>query len=116
MNRFNKKNIFTIVGLVLFYITVQILFNIGILDSYMELNIILICINIILAVGLNLITGFTGQFSLGHAAFMSIGAYTSAVLTAKLGQPFFIGIILSGIVAALAGVLIGIPTLRLKVD
>ncbi|NLY65948.1 MAG: branched-chain amino acid ABC transporter permease [Tissierellia bacterium] len=116
MNRFNKKNIFTIVGLVLFYITVQILFNIGILDSYMELNIILICINIILAVGLNLITGFTGQFSLGHAAFMSIGAYTSAVLTAKLGQPFFIGIILSGIVAALAGVLIGIPTLRLKGD
>ncbi|NLX61502.1 MAG: branched-chain amino acid ABC transporter permease [Tissierellia bacterium] len=116
MKKLDKKNMFTIIGIILFYVAIQSLFNIGILDSYMELNIILICINIILAVGLNLITGFTGQFSLGHAAFMSIGAYTSAVLTAKLGQPFFVGIILSGLVAALAGILIGIPTLRLKGD
>ena len=49
---------------------------------------VLIGINIILAVGLNLVTGYTGQLSLGHAAFMSIGAYTSGILTAKLGMPF----------------------------
>lgn len=116
MKRLNKKNLLITIGLVLFYILIQTLLNIGILDSYMELNIILICINIILAVGLNLITGFTGQFSLGHAAFMSIGAYTSAILTTKLGQPFFIGVLLSGVMAALAGILIGIPTLRLKGD
>ena len=90
--------------------------NVGIIDSYLQLNITLIGINIILAVGLNLITGFTGQFSLGHAAFMSIGAYTSAILTAKLGQPFIVAIVVSGVAAALAGVLIGIPTLRLKGD
>lgn len=116
MRRFSKNNLLMTIGLILFYILIQSLLSMGILDTYMELNIILICINIILAVGLNLITGFTGQFSLGHAAFMSIGAYTSAILTAKLGQPFFLGIILSGITAALAGVLIGIPTLRLKGD
>lgn len=116
MKKINKKTIGMIIGLILFYVIIQGLLNLGFLDSYMELNIILICINIILAVGLNLITGFTGQFSLGHAAFMSIGAYTSAILTAKLGQPFSLGILLSGLVAALAGVLIGIPTLRLKGD
>jgi branched-chain amino acid transport system permease protein len=116
MKVFNKGNLLSISGLILFYIIFQILLSTGILDTYIELNIILICINIILAVGLNLITGFTGQFSLGHAAFMSIGAYTSAIITAKLGQPFFVGIILSGIIAALAGIIIGIPTLRLRGD
>lgn len=116
MKVFNKGNLLSISGLILFYIIFQILLSTGILDTYIELNIILICINIILAVGLNLITGFTGQFSLGHAAFMSIGAYTSAIITAKLGQPFFVGIILSGIISALAGIIIGIPTLRLKGD
>ena len=63
--------------------------DIGIIDSYLQLNIFLIGINIILAVGLNLITGVHWSISLGHAAFMSIGAYTSAVFTAKLGQPFY---------------------------
>lgn len=116
MKVLNRCNVLKISGLILFYIVFQILLSAGILDTYIELNIILICINIILAVGLNLITGFTGQFSLGHAAFMSIGAYTSAILTAKLNQPFFVGIILSGIIAALAGIVIGIPTLRLKGD
>lgn len=116
MKVFNKGNLLSISGLILFYIIFQILLSTGILDTYIELNIILICINIILAVGLNLITGFTGQFSLGHAAFMSIGAYTSAIITAKLGQPFFVGIILSGIISALAGIIIGIPTLRLRGD
>ena len=116
MNILNKSNIFKLIGLILIYAIVQTLFSVGIWDSYIEINIITIGINIILALGLNLITGFTGQFSLGHAAFMCIGAYTSAVITAKFGLPFAVGIILSGITAALAGVLIGIPTLRLKGD
>ena len=87
MKRFSQKKIISILGLILLYLSIKILSNIGIIDSYLQLNITIIGINIILAVGLNLITGFTGQFSLGHAAFMSIGAYTSAILTAKLGQP-----------------------------
>lgn len=116
MGRFSKKDIIGFVALLSTYIVGQVLINKGVIDSYLQLNITLVGINIILATGLNLITGFTGQFSLGHAAFMSIGAYTSAVFTAKLGQPFIVSIVVSGIVAALAGVLIGIPTLRLKGD
>ena len=77
------------------------------IDSYIFLNIVSIGINIILAVSLNLITGFTGQLSLGHAAFMSIGAYASGILTAKLGLPFIVGILGAALAAALAGVLIG---------
>ncbi|NMB27919.1 MAG: branched-chain amino acid ABC transporter permease [Tissierellia bacterium] len=116
MKKFSRKKIIIYFGLALLYLSVKILANIGIIDSYLQLNITIIGINIILAVGLNLITGFTGQFSLGHAAFMSIGAYTSAILTAKLGQPFIVGLLVSGVTAALAGVIIGIPTLRLKGD
>lgn len=88
----------------------------GVIDSYIQLNIMLVGINIILAVGLNLITGFTGQFSLGHAAFMSVGAYLSAIATAKLGQPMIVGILIAAVGSAVMGLIIGIPTLRLKGD
>ena len=115
MNKVNKKILLGVI-LFAFYILVQVLINTGIIDSYYELNLVIIGINIILAVSLNLITGFTGQFSLGHAAFMSMGAYTSAILTAKFNQPFILALLLSGVVASVAGILIGIPTLRLKGD
>jgi branched-chain amino acid transport system permease protein len=116
MKHFNKRNIITLAAFIATYIIGSILINMGIIDSYILLNIVLVGINIILAVSLNLITGFTGQFTLGHAAFMAIGAYTSAVFTAKLGMPFIVAIIASGVMASLAGILIGIPTLRLKGD
>lgn len=112
----NRNNLTRILLVALFYFAVMLLMNAGIIDSYIFLNIVSIGINIILAVSLNLITGFTGQFSLGHAAFMSIGAYASGILTAKLGMPFIAGILGAALAAALAGLLIGIPTLRLKGD
>lgn len=71
---------------------------------------------LIAALGLNLITGITGQFSFGHAAFMSIGAYTSSLLTLYLQTPFFLNLLLGGIIAALFGVLLGFPSLRLTGD
>jgi branched-chain amino acid transport system permease protein len=116
MKSLTKKKAVNLAVLILVYSVVQFLINRGAIDSYILLNVAIIGINIILAVSLNLITGFTGQFSLGHAAFMSIGAYTSAVITAKLGYPFYTAVTLAGIFAAAAGVLIGIPTLRLKGD
>ena len=116
MKGFNKKNIITLAVLIAAYIIGQVLISNGIIDSYIQLNMTLIGINIILAVSLNLITGFTGQFTLGHAAFMAVGAYVSAIFTAKLGQPFIVAIIASGIAASIAGIIIGIPTLRLKGD
>lgn len=69
---------------------------------------------IILTLGLNLVTGYTGQFCLGWAAFYGIGAYTSALLTLKLEWSFWLGLPMGGIVAALFGVLLGIPTMRLR--
>ena len=60
----------------------------------------LIGIYIIGAQGLNLLTGYTGQISLGHGAFMGVGAYASAILTMKLGVPFWVALPLSGLVAA----------------
>ncbi len=116
MKLLNKKNILSFAAIIIAYVLVGFLINKNVIDSYIFLNIVIIGINIILAVSLNLITGFTGQFSLGHAAFMSVGAYTSGILTAKFGYPFVVGIIGAGIFAAFAGILIGIPTLRLKGD
>jgi branched-chain amino acid transport system permease protein len=93
------------------------------------LDIAVTCgINITLAVSLNLINGYTGQFSLGHAGFMAIGAYSSAVLTTIYGTKllplvgnqtwilFPLALCLGGIVAAAAGLVVGIPSLRLKGD
>jgi branched-chain amino acid transport system permease protein len=81
-------------------------------------------VNIILAVSLNLINGYTGQFSLGHAGFMAVGGYTAAVITNQFtgsnllaGDAVFLGALLAGgLLAAVAGLLVGIPTLRLRGD
>lgn len=66
------------------------------------------------AIGLNLLTGFTGQISLGHAAFIGIGAYTSAIMVTKLGFSFWLSIPFAGLASAAAGMIIGIPSLRIK--
>ena len=87
-----------------------------VIGAFWQLNIVLICINVILAVSLNLITGFTGQFSIGHAGFMAVGAYLSAVMTVKLGLPYIVGILAGAAGAAILGFAIGLPTLRLKGD
>ena len=82
-------------------------------------------INVILAVSLNLINGHTGQFSLGHAGFMAVGAYASAKFTIELSHAvppqltpliFLAALLLGGLLAALAGLAVGVPTLRLRGD
>ncbi|KYH30275.1 branched-chain amino acid ABC transporter permease [Clostridium colicanis] len=116
MKILSKNNILTVALIFFLYLLGEVLTRMGIIDSYIMLNLVVIGINIILAVSLNLITGFTGQFSLGHAAFMSIGAYVSAVATAKLGLPFSVSLLIGAAIATIAGIVIGIPTLRLKGD
>lgn len=99
------------------------------IDPYFFTIIMYAGINITLAVSLNLVSGFTGQFSMGHAGFMSVGGYTAAFLTTHLaaahpglfgtgvGQLAFFGaLIAGGLTAAFAGVLVGLPSLRLKGD
>ena len=107
-----------VVGCVALYGIIQILLSTRILSDYYFATLVTIGINVILAVSLNMITGFTGQFSLGHAGFMSIGAYFCALITLRVdGIPgFLLGILAGGAAAALAGLLVGLPTLRLKGD
>jgi len=69
---------------------------------------------VILAVSLNIVVGFAGQISLGHAAFFAVGAYTSSLLAMKFGIPFWFGIFGAGMVSCGFGVLLGIPTLRVR--
>jgi branched-chain amino acid transport system permease protein len=70
-------------------------------------------IYVVLTLSLNLITGFCGQFSLGHAGFYGIGAYTAALLAVHLGSPFIGNLAAAAALAGVAGFLIGLPTLRL---
>src|SRR5687767_3536458 len=97
------------------------------MDDYYRQILIYIGINVILATSLNLINGVTGQFSLGHAGFMAIGAYASGILLRHYFRPedvgqvgptlAFVGVlILGGVLAALAGLLVGLPVLRLRGD
>lgn len=84
-------------------------------DYYLQI-LIWVGINVIMGVSLNLINGFTGQFSLGHAGFMSIGAYVAASMTKLMGMPFAFALLSGGIAAAAGGLVVGIPTLRLAGD
>jgi branched-chain amino acid transport system permease protein len=115
------------------YMSEEGLFGFGVPPYYARL-IVLAGINIILAVSLNLITGYTGQFSIGHAGFMAVGAYSSAYLTVYYAQAwerslagmggatvahaliFLLAILVGAIVAAIAGLIVGIPSLRLRGD
>ncbi|NLA90110.1 MAG: branched-chain amino acid ABC transporter permease, partial [Synergistaceae bacterium] len=107
----------------------------GNLDGYKIQVLNLIAVNAILALSLNLIYGFTGMFSLGHAGFMAIGAYTCAILILTPAQkeimwileplawplsviqaPFFVAVAAGGLLAALCALLIALPVLRLGGD
>ena len=82
---------------------------------YLSGIIILTGINLLTVLGLSLLTGFTGLFSFGHAGFMAIGAYTSAMLTMR-GVPLVIALLIGGLVAVVFSLLIGKLTLNLKGD
>ncbi len=101
-----------VVGIVIAAILILVPFILG--SPYLVRVAIMICIFVILASSLNLIIGFTGMFSLAHAAFYGIGAYTSALLTLRLGVPFLLSLPMAGIVAGLLGAFIGLATLRLR--
>ena len=118
----NKKTIINIVIMLLAYALVLVLINSGVLSRQYKSLIVPICVNIMLAVSLNLVTGFLGELSLGHAGFMSIGAYSSALISIALSNTlppalaFFIALLCGGILAAFFGFIIGVPVLRLRGD
>ncbi len=94
-------------GLVFFVLPLSV-------DEYYLSIVNLISIAVIGALGLNILVGYTGQISVGHGAFMSVGAYTAANLAVRLGFPFWLSLPLGGLMAALIGAVVGIPSLRIK--
>ncbi len=74
----------------------------------------LVSINVASATGLNILTGYTGLVSLGQAAFMGLGAYTVAILQTRWGMPFPVNLLAGGLVAMLGGIVVGLPSLRVK--
>jgi branched-chain amino acid transport system permease protein len=94
------------------------------LDSFIQLMVIYVLINSLFAMSLNLVNGYTGQFSLGHAGFLAVGAYCSAFLAKNFGVlpgtmqlvSFLIYTAAGGLLAAFAGYLVGLPSLRLRGD
>ncbi len=74
----------------------------------------LVAIAVVGALGLNILVGYTGQISIGHGAFMSVGAYTAANLATRLDCPFWLALPLGGLMAAAVGAIVGIPSLRIK--
>src|SRR5512138_1372396 len=86
------------------------------LSGYTITVLITVGIYIILALSLNLITGYAGQISLGHAAFMGIGAYASALFYTKAGLGFWPAFLLAGCTAGLVGAILAIPCLRVRED
>lgn len=116
MKKIRKQDLLLLGLCLVIFVVVQVLLDQEIIDPYWEANIILTLINIILAVSLNLINGYTGQFSIGHAGFLAVGAYVGAIMTVKLELPFIVALIAGTASAAVLGFLIGIPTLRLNGD
>jgi branched-chain amino acid transport system permease protein len=94
---------------VLFFVVFPLL-----VDEYYLSIVNLISIAVVGALGLNVLVGYTGQISVGHGAFMSVGAYTAANFAVRLGWPWPVTLVLGGLMAALVGAIVGIPSLRIK--
>jgi branched-chain amino acid transport system permease protein len=83
-------------------------------DNYLLGVANLVGITLIAAVGLNILLGYCGQLSIGHAGFIAVGAYTAAILTGTFELPFLVGLICAGLMAGLVGLIFGIPSLKVK--
>ena len=112
----NKKIIGRILAVVLAYALITFLIKGGVLNRQYTSLIVPIGVNIMLAVSLNLVTGFLGELSLGHAGFMSLGAYAGALFTLNTDMgdlpSIIVAMLIGGVVAAIFGFLIGVPVLR----
>lgn len=114
-NRVFNTTVLSIAALAIFLV-LAVLQYFNIIDEYNGQLLTLAGIYAIVSLSLNLITGFAGQLALGHAGFMAIGAYGTAISVQKFGIPLFISIFIGAIITALFGLLIGFPTLRLRGD
>ena len=119
-----KSYVINLSATLLVFIILSTLINAGTINKYYSSILIMIGINVIMTVSLNLTTGFLGELALGHAGFMSVGAFTAAIITKQMMASFGwsagaclpFSLLAGGILAALMGFLIGVPALRLKGD
>ena len=123
LNKRTKAGFINYGIVVVFFILFQILSATGNLGSSLKGQLIPICSYVIMALSLNLVVGISGELSLGHAGFMSVGAFTGVVVAGSLANSvpsgmvrLILALVIGGIVAAFAGIIIGIPVLRLRGD
>lgn len=122
MNKTTKNNFVTYAIVLVMFVVVQTLSSTGNLSRLLTGLLVPLCVYVIAAVSLNLVVGFSGELSLGHAGFMCVGAYSSALFShiAADAVPviprFILAILVGAVVAGIFGVLIGIPVLRLRGD
>ncbi|MCR4792150.1 MAG: branched-chain amino acid ABC transporter permease [Lachnospiraceae bacterium] len=117
----SKKAFLNYAIVILFFVVFQTLVNTGSITSALKGQLIPIVCYMIMAVSLNLVVGISGELSLGHAGFMSVGAFTAVIVSALMSgasnsSRLFVSILVGAAIAALAGFLIGIPVLRLNGD
>ncbi|MVB10770.1 Branched-chain amino acid transport system / permease component [Caprobacter fermentans] len=116
MKSYIKRGVIFLAASLVVFCVLFVLIQTDVINAYYSQILMVICINIILALSTNLIINYTGQLTLGHSAFMAIGAYASAFIQMNTGLPFFLSLLCGSVVAAVFGFLIGLPTLRLKGD
>lgn len=119
MNRFHTRNIIWVAAAILGFLVLYGLVQAGIINRFYQITLVTIMINIIFAVGLNLVLGVAGQFSLGHAGFIAIGAYSAAILAKSMENStmgLYVGMGVGVVLSIILALFVGIPTLRLKGD
>ena len=122
INKTMKNDMITYGMVILAYIVVQLLISSGHVSSLIRGLLVPFCTYVIVAIALNLTVGILGELSLGHAGFMCVGAFSSAVFSLAYkdaipgGLRFFLAILIGAAAAALVGFLVGIPVLRLRGD
>lgn len=118
-NWIKKENLLWLALILVSFVTLQVLISAKIINNVYQTVLMTIGINIILAISLNLIIGITGQFSLGHAGFMIIGAYSCGVVLKNFAggtAGVLMGIVIGMVLSALVALVVAIPTLRLRGD
>ena len=123
MSKSTRSNFITYAMVIIAYVILQFMMSQGMISSSLGGQMVPICVYIVMAVSLNLTVGILGELSLGHAGFMSVGAFSGVVAAISLQSVIPNGalrliaaVIIAGAVTAVAGILIGIPVLRLKGD
>ena len=123
LNKSARSNFITYGMVIVLFVILQVMASQGMISSSLQGQLVPICVYIVMAVSLNLTVGILGELSLGHAGFMSVGAFTGVVTAMSLQNSvangpirLILAVIIAGIFAAIAGILIGIPVLRLRGD